>query len=511
MKPRAESALAIAVGLAALILTVGEVAARYVPHTWIQRDGRFYVNVNTTLVEGASVDQGEFCASWYEGNLGWNRNLDEGWSNVSLGRDGEHLPKHPILLPLLSTPLFWAFGLHGTLVFNVLLFRARRRGGLRARAAARLGRRGRLRRPGAAARHGDPRSRLRLSRRRPDAGALHRRLRAHLRAARPPRRPPDRRVRGAAPDHAALGPLARARRRGAGRLAHAQARARRRRDPARPLRAGQHLALRHALVERLQPRARRGRRTASGRRRGRRLRRALRSGPGGALARALRRLAPTDADLRRGPRPPLHAAAQARLRDRGHRRDRRLGRALRAVPLVRRPVPLAELRALDPRARGERRPRRARAAPPHVVAPSSRRGARVHLRARVARRLRGDARATPRARHDGRALAPARRLRAARRRPDARGRAGRRGLPRRGGPARAHHAPRGARARARRRPRSLHGRLALCGARRAPLSDLARRRGGGGLRGRHLDRRDRALGAARAALQASRAGPSSCS
>lgn len=135
MKPRAESALAIAVGLAALILTVGEVAARYVPHTWIQRDGRFYVNVNTTLVERASVDQGEFCASWYEGNLGWNRNLDEGWSNVSLGRNGEHLPKHPILLPLLSTPLFWAFGLHGTLVFNVLLF------GLIAAAAFALARR----------------------------------------------------------------------------------------------------------------------------------------------------------------------------------------------------------------------------------------------------------------------------------------------------------------------------------------------------------------------------------
>src|SRR5690606_8079557 len=41
---------------------------------------------------------------------------------IALGRNGEHLPKHPILLPLLSTPLFWAFGLHGTLIFNVLLF-----------------------------------------------------------------------------------------------------------------------------------------------------------------------------------------------------------------------------------------------------------------------------------------------------------------------------------------------------------------------------------------------------
>lgn len=114
--------LALAVGICALVLTLAEVAPRYAPNTWIQRDGRFYVNVNTTLVEGASVDQGEFCASWYEGNLGWNRNLDQGWSNVAQGRDGEHLPKHPILLPLLSTPLFWAFGLSGTLMFNVLAF-----------------------------------------------------------------------------------------------------------------------------------------------------------------------------------------------------------------------------------------------------------------------------------------------------------------------------------------------------------------------------------------------------
>ncbi len=108
--------------LAALALTATEVATRYRPETWIQRDGRFYVNVNTTLVEHLSVDQGEFCASWYDGNLGWNRNLDAGWSNVALGRDGEHLPKHPILLPLMSTPLFWAFGLLGALLFNVLCY-----------------------------------------------------------------------------------------------------------------------------------------------------------------------------------------------------------------------------------------------------------------------------------------------------------------------------------------------------------------------------------------------------
>ena len=32
--------LAVAVGLAALVVTLAHVAVRYVPHTWIQRDGR---------------------------------------------------------------------------------------------------------------------------------------------------------------------------------------------------------------------------------------------------------------------------------------------------------------------------------------------------------------------------------------------------------------------------------------------------------------------------------------
>lgn len=114
------TALALAVGIVALVIAIGEVAVRYTPETWIQRDGRFYVNVNTTIVEELSVEQDEFAASWYGGTLGWNRNLDAGWSNLALGRDDRRYPKHPILLPLLATPLFWAFGLHGALMFNLL-------------------------------------------------------------------------------------------------------------------------------------------------------------------------------------------------------------------------------------------------------------------------------------------------------------------------------------------------------------------------------------------------------
>ena len=105
-----------------LLLVVAEAASLYVPSTWIQRDGRFYTNVNVTLVEQGSVDQSDWAASWYERDLGWNRNLDAAWSNVARGANGERVPKHPILMPLLSTPLYWAFGLNGLLAFNLLCF-----------------------------------------------------------------------------------------------------------------------------------------------------------------------------------------------------------------------------------------------------------------------------------------------------------------------------------------------------------------------------------------------------
>jgi len=111
-----------ALGLLVLALAVFFVVIVYAPNTWINRDGRFYVNVNTTIVEDFSLRQESFASSWYTLSLGWNRNLPWDWSNVALGSGGEFLPKHPWLMPVLSTPLFFALGLLGTLVFNLLLF-----------------------------------------------------------------------------------------------------------------------------------------------------------------------------------------------------------------------------------------------------------------------------------------------------------------------------------------------------------------------------------------------------
>jgi hypothetical protein len=112
----------LALGMLVLAIAGFFAAMVYAPNTWINRDGRFYVNVNMTIVEDFSLQQERFAHSWYARRLGWNRNLPWDWSNVAVGRAGEFLPKHPWLMPVLSTPFFFAFGLLGTLLFNLLLF-----------------------------------------------------------------------------------------------------------------------------------------------------------------------------------------------------------------------------------------------------------------------------------------------------------------------------------------------------------------------------------------------------
>jgi hypothetical protein len=110
----------LAVGLLGAVMAFAAILPGLHANTWLFRDGRFYTNTAITLTERLSLEQTEFCASWYDGTLGWNRDLDPGWSNVALGRNGEHWPKHNWLLPLAASPLVFAFGLAGTLMFNLL-------------------------------------------------------------------------------------------------------------------------------------------------------------------------------------------------------------------------------------------------------------------------------------------------------------------------------------------------------------------------------------------------------
>jgi len=102
----------------AFVVAAGLVG-EYKPYSFLHGDGNFYRAINRSLVDG-TLDQTRYQPmSWYWQDLGWNHNLDSGWSNVSLGADGKTpYPKHPLLLPILTTPVFWLFGDLGLLFAN---------------------------------------------------------------------------------------------------------------------------------------------------------------------------------------------------------------------------------------------------------------------------------------------------------------------------------------------------------------------------------------------------------
>ena len=113
--------IALTLGLLVLVAVGADVAASFEPNTWIERDGRFYVNVNENILDEQSFED-PFAHSWYNGELGWNYQLPASFSNIALGARGEYYHFRPYLLPVLSTPFYWAFGLVGTLIFNALCF-----------------------------------------------------------------------------------------------------------------------------------------------------------------------------------------------------------------------------------------------------------------------------------------------------------------------------------------------------------------------------------------------------
>lgn len=105
-----------------LVLYLGAVCYKaYSPHSFIFRDGSFYAQVNRSIAQDLTLRQETVQpASWYDGSLPWYRNIDDAWSNVSVGTDGEWYPKHSYLMPVFSTPLFVLFGPSGLLLFNCI-------------------------------------------------------------------------------------------------------------------------------------------------------------------------------------------------------------------------------------------------------------------------------------------------------------------------------------------------------------------------------------------------------
>ncbi|HOU54813.1 MAG TPA: hypothetical protein PLQ97_12870 [Myxococcota bacterium] len=115
--PRQASLLAgLGIGLYLALL----VLPRLEPWTFLFRDGSFYAQTARALEQEGSLRQENVQPrSWYDGSLPWYRNVDDAWSNVSVGADGEWFPKHSYLAPLLALPLQWTFGPCGLLAFNL--------------------------------------------------------------------------------------------------------------------------------------------------------------------------------------------------------------------------------------------------------------------------------------------------------------------------------------------------------------------------------------------------------
>ncbi len=110
--------LLILFGLAVMYGAV--VISEYQPWNFLHGDGSFYAKTNRSLLDGTLEQRDYQPASWYEKQLGWNHELDPGWSNIALGADGEFYPKHAIIMPLVTTPLYALFGWDGLLLANVL-------------------------------------------------------------------------------------------------------------------------------------------------------------------------------------------------------------------------------------------------------------------------------------------------------------------------------------------------------------------------------------------------------
>ncbi len=118
-----ERSFTLAIVALALALGLTCIAHHWNPNKWLYGDGAFYMNVVRGLLENGSFRQEAMHPhSWYDLDLGWNRNVDAAWSNIALGRNGEWWPKHPILMPLAATPFIWAFGPLGSLLFQLLGF-----------------------------------------------------------------------------------------------------------------------------------------------------------------------------------------------------------------------------------------------------------------------------------------------------------------------------------------------------------------------------------------------------
>lgn len=97
---------------------IPQLTRSYVPNTWLGGDGGFYLNIQKSLTRYNSLNQGRLHPhSWYNQRAD---NVNDAFSNIALGSDGEWWPKHSYLMPIVALPFYWLFGVLGTLLFNLL-------------------------------------------------------------------------------------------------------------------------------------------------------------------------------------------------------------------------------------------------------------------------------------------------------------------------------------------------------------------------------------------------------
>ncbi len=92
-------------------LATARVAAQYHPLSYLVGDCPYYAATAVSLIYDRDLDLRNQLVG----------GLEVHGRQIALGRDGAWYPKHPILMPIASTPFVLALGMPGTLVFNVLI------------------------------------------------------------------------------------------------------------------------------------------------------------------------------------------------------------------------------------------------------------------------------------------------------------------------------------------------------------------------------------------------------
>ncbi len=110
------------VWLAAVLGLAGVAASAWSPYTFLKGDSAFYLTMERALLDSGWLEMSAYHPmSWYKGGLPHYREMDQAWSNLSLGADGvSYYPKHPWLIAVFALPLYALLGATGVLVFNIL-------------------------------------------------------------------------------------------------------------------------------------------------------------------------------------------------------------------------------------------------------------------------------------------------------------------------------------------------------------------------------------------------------